>query len=700
MSRRGRSHTRLSHAASISWTQARVVFLAHWRVFAAVGAVFALLSVIFALCEPPRLRATAVLKLKVFDIGKAVNNDPLKGSDSSSQKELLDSQAKLIRLKDFEEELAKVAPAELRGEQLALAWGMGERFRVNLLLRRMGVSSREPASVDVTTLTSGELLALLSRITEVIPNYEDGTLAVQVDALNEETARKVALTMAQAYIATSRKLELQEIQSSITFLRSQRDLLRKRLVEAEDSMRRFFQDNPILANETVKKAALEDTARLQGEFTAKTDELDASRRLLEFYKKKFSGFMKSSDTTTEVYDKFKQELVELKYKRKKYIFQGYAETHEGIIELDEKIKNAERVLASAGDITGKNVVSVDHEAKLSAKIVELQDLIKKQEIDLEALKVRKANAEKRSTIDPDQELLLDDFQRDVRLSREMFDEISRRLETATMRLAASEGYLTLLLSPNFATLVRSLPTGKRVVFSFLVGFVLAVAAGLSLAVARRLVIDELNVNDMGLKYAGDLRTTNSTRAKVLLNLGCTYRGEGVGKAEIVLCSSPSGTAGVAQVLMLTDYLGKQKEKSLFIIVGDMDISGHFQMRSDLGYAKVFTSADGTQFILQISDEDTIYSIRECLAITESQYRLKYSMVFLYIQSGAECLAYPFGQQLADKMLLIGPSAKHSSAEYFKLVEGFKNIDEVYVALTETQRKAPGFLGRHLPGARP
>lgn len=683
MSRMGR-HTRFTYAASLTWGQARVILSLYWRQCLLGAFVFAGISILSSLSEPARYQSVAVLKVKTFDISRSLNAEQLKDGDAASGREVVDRQARLAASGEFGEELARVVSEDPERTQLRLSWGVGDRFRLALALGRLGMGDADLPAISTDTLTPNELAALFGSMADIRSNYLEASIEIRVQSLHRETAIKVANYMGQALVRASSRNERAEIGKSLEFLRDQKDKLRHRLVDSEESLKQFYRENPGLASETARRSITEDANSLGDELKKKTDELLASKRLLEFYKKRFSSFMKNSDTTTEVYDKFKQELVELKYRRKKFIFQGYSESHEGIREIDEKIAMAEKVLNSAGDLTGRNVVSVQNEGQLSEKIVTLQDTIKKIEIDIDGTNKRKAEADARSKVLPEKEMLHTDFQRDVRISREIFDDVSRRLELAEVRASNAHGVLSLLTAVS-AALVHRLPAGKKVFFFALMGFVLTAAASVLLAVARKLIVDELNVLEMGFKFAGNLRPSNSDRAKVLLNLGCDYRPEKTGDPTIVLCSSPKGDAGAAQVLLLTEHLARQREKSLFIIVGSLDISRHFTLRSDLEYARVYTSADGGQFILQISDEETVYSIRECLAIVEAQYRVKYSMIFLYFQEGDECLVYAYGQQLASKMLLIGPKAGCTSAEYFRLVDGFQNLDEVYVALTETKR---------------
>ncbi len=681
MSRMGRSHTRLTYAASITWSQAKVILSMYWRHCFAGAFLFSFLSIVFAFTEPPRYRSKAVVKVNAVEAAKSQDISVLA---SMNKKDLIDSQIKLLQMTEFEEELKKIVANDPENNQLNLAWGIGEKFRLSLLFNRIGISQDLKSKVDINTLSGQELLALFSAISEIKANHPESAFEIQVDALQPETAQKVAAYLAEGYIKTSDIFYKKEVDASMLALRKQKEDLRKRLVDSEEALREFYRENPLLANEADKQSVSKNANSLKSDYNAKIDELNSNRRLLEFYKKRFSSFMKNSDTTTEVFDKFKQELIELKYRRKKFLFQGYTEDNPGIKEIDEKIINVEKILNSAGDMSGRNVVSVGHEAELSKKIVELQDTIKKEEIELDQIEKRMKAAEQSSKMLPDQQILLDNFQRDVRIARELFEDVSKRIEVTEIKNNTHESILTLLPTRSYAYPVKSLPTGSRLFFSFLVGLVFTAAATIIFAIIRKKVIDELNVAEMGFKYAGDLKPSNSNKAKVLLSLGCNYRSD-KGDAAIVLCSSPKGNVGVSQVLLLTDYLAKQKERSLFIIVGEIDISDHFQLRANLQYAKVFCSADNSQFILQISDEETLYSIRECLEITERQYKVKFSMVFLYIDQGAECLAYPHCQQLADKLLLIGPSATCSSWEYFRLVEGFQNLDEVYVSLTEAKR---------------
>jgi uncharacterized protein involved in exopolysaccharide biosynthesis len=685
MSRTGRSHTRLTYAASLTVGQAKIILGLYWKQCLLGAALCSLFTVILALCEPSKFQSQVLLKVKTFDISRSSAAEMLRDSDSASKKEIVDRQAQLASAKDFAEELSRLLLNDPERAKLKLNWGLGERFRMNLLLTRTGLGGMEIPPVNLEALRPEERAALVAAMTEIRPNYLENTIQVKVASTDPFTAKRISLLVGQSFVHASRQGEQREISDSLQFLHAQKGRLRERLIQAEDDLKNFFKENPLLASETARKSITEEATTIKEDLARKADELKSNERLLQFYKSKFSSFLSSSDTTTEVYDKFKQELVELKYQRKKFIFQGYSPEHEGIQEIDQKITNVEKVLASAGDISGRNVVSVGHEAQLSEKIVNLQDQIKKQQIEIDTLRGRQVSAEARTKTLPEQEMLYGDFQREVRLSREMFDEIARRVEVAELRAANGDGILSLASAEPHTSQVPNLPTGKRVVFAFIVGLLMAGAASFFWAVARKRIVDELSVHGMGFKFAGNLRPSNTEKAKLLLNLGCSYSQTMREKPSIILCSSPKGVSQVAQVLSLTDYLGKQKERSLFIIVGDAGIHNHFRLRTDLGYAKVYSSADGIQFVLQITDEETVHSIRECLALVEAHYKVKYSMIFLFIENGSECLVYPYGQKLADKMLLIGPSAQCSAGEYFHLVDGFEKLDEVYVALTQPRR---------------
>lgn len=683
MSRR-RGHTRLTYAAAITWTQIRIVLQQNWRLCLVGATLIAAFSAVLALGEPAKFRVATLLMVKTVDAGKASAANPLVDSDSASNKDLLDRQARIHRVTEFTEELATAVHADTTAKNLKLTWGVGERYRLQLFLKQLGLGRGDFYGVQTENLSPLELRALFLNMSTVVPNYSDNSFEIRVEALDPSTALRVVDYLAIAYVKTSERLAIHDLQTAIETLTGQKEKLRQRLMEAEGGLKQFYKENPVFANEASGKAVSDTAADVKQEFTRKDEELRSNRHLLDFYKKKFTSFVKSVDTTTEVYDKFKQELIELKYKKKKFLFQGYSPENEGIKEIDANIASIEKMLESAGDMSGRNMVSVGHESQLSSKIVELQDTIKRQEIELESVRKRRDGADERNKVMPEQRMLHEDFQREVRISRELFEDVSRRLEIAQMRVSNVDSPLNRLFVPSAVEQISALPALRRILFSFLVGLLFSAAACVAVSLLRRKVVDEANVFGMGLKFAGTLRPGNADRAKVLLNLGCEYKREKTGESSIVLCSSP-GPGSINDVLLLTEYLAKQKEKSLFIVVGSMDVRSHFRLISDLGYANVFSSEDGEEFLLQISDEETLYSVQDCLKILEAHYRVKYSMIFMYIQNGADCLVYPFGQQLADKMLLIGPSARYSSHDYFRLAEGFRNTDEVYVALTDWTR---------------
>jgi hypothetical protein len=532
--------------------------------------------------------------------------------------------------------------------------------------------------------SESDIVTLVLNYLTIEPIYNEKLVRISVRTITPKVAQLLAEVVSRSVIDAATELDKSEISLTVQRLSAQKDSLRKRLVEEQENLKIFYTENPVFANEQFRSQAVREESTLRQEYSRRQEELKTNIRVLEFYKKRYGNFFSNSDSTTEVYDKFKQELIELKYKKKKYLFEGYTETDEGIKDLDEKISHIEKILSTSGSMANKRVVSVDNESRLSQKIVELQDTIKKEEIEIASLAQQVQNVEERSKVRPQLEMLNDDFQREVKLARELFEDVSRRLEQALIRQTSYTCDLTVVITASVATAVLTIGLLKSLIFSFLVGIVLCFAIAILSSLIRRMVIDDQSVEDMGLKFAGELGVGNSARAEILSNLGCLYRDQSDKPPPIVLCTSIKESAGIKQVLSLTNYLAMQKEKTLFIIVGRMDLHDNFKIKSDLGYAKVYCSLDGKQFVLQLADEESMDSIHECLQILEAQFKVRYSMVLLYIQDGIDCLAYPMGQHLANKMLVIGTAGKNRAGDYFKLIQGFKNLDEVYIALDRTK----------------
>ncbi|MGZ6469350.1 MAG: hypothetical protein ACXWQJ_18760, partial [Bdellovibrionota bacterium] len=641
--------------------------------FALAGALFSLVTGLF---EIPYYESYSKIQFKSFDMGKSVAQTMLQDADSLNMKEVMDRVVSLLRSDSFHEELATVIKNDRNKSNLVLAWAVGKRMRLQYAMRRLGLSTSEEPQIDLDSLSEEEVSALLGKMIDVFPDYKEQSELIKITGLEPVTVQKVNSFVATALMSASEKIKAAEIKRSIDYLERQKEAARVKMVEAGNNLRLFYSDNPELAGQATRSSPMEERSELQGEKEKVTEQLESNKKLLAFYRQKYLNFSKDSDTTAEVYNKFKQELIELKYKRKKFLFEGYDEKNEGILELDSKIANLEKILSASGSenagIGEKHLVGIGHDQNLSEKILELQDSLKKQQFELESLTTRikkitpQANGISKSI------LLMENLKTEARMANELFEELSKKCEYAKMRKGGDDQLMRQSESPSLPQGPVNIPTTLKVFFSFFVGLALAISWLIMNLIFTTKITDWQSVEDLGINFAGILHDFDPDLSEILMNLDCLDRDPGT-ETPIVLCTSPEQSIPYQDIQLLSGYLARQKEKSLFIIVGETEINRRFELVNDLDFAKVFAHQNGKEYLLQISDKNTIKALRESIKILEDSYDLRYSCIFLYFVDGINNPNYHVGLKLASKVLLLGVPAKFSGGEYFKLIYGMKDL---------------------------
>lgn len=699
MSRRKPEH---SGSGSITPGQLWILVKVNKRFCVSLGLLGAFFAFVLGLMEVPYYSSTSKLQFKSADVGKTLVQAVINESDNLGIKEFMDRSLGVVRSDSFREELAAQIKAAEGKRRLVLAWAVGSRLRIQYALERLGISRPQYEPIDLDSLSKDEIAALLIKMINATPDYKEQTAEIAITGLEPLTVSRINSIVVEALIQTNGKIKQAELEKSIDFLRSQRESARQKLVEANDNLRLFYQEHPEMMSNQQKPNAIDERADLIDQKKKLIEDQESNRKLLAFYKKKYMNFGKDSDTTAEVFNKFKAELVELKYKRKKFIFQGYSEKDDGILELDKKIAELEKILSNSNNqhVEEARLVGVGHDQTISDKIMELQDTIKKQQFEVEAItkRLEKVNP---NTGDMSRALMLvENLKLDVRLATSLFEEITKKLEYAEMRKSGGDDEQILLKdSPSVPIRSNGSPIVLRVFFAFCVGLMLAISWLVLSATFSFRITDWQNVVDMGLNYIGLLHDYDPDLSEILMNLDCLDKGDS-GEVPILLCTSPEESVSFEEVQMLSNFLARQGELSLFILVGETRLNPRFRLVSDIGFAKVYSHPNEKEFVLQIDDRESIKSLRECIKILEDTYKVRYACVFLYFLRGLNDPSYHLGLKIASKILLLGPPAKYTSEDYFKLVYGLKDLSSTNFAFAElsigrpkarsSRRRAPDF----------
>ncbi len=655
---------------------------------AIVGAGMVLSAALVAgvgLFEIPRYVSQSKVQFKTFDAGKSIAPSIVQAIDELDTRDVMDRSLAILNSDLFQDELANFAQQDTAERRLVLSWGQGIRMRLAYARKKLGLGEVNHENVKLNELSKVEVASLLLKMVEVQPDYKDKTATVSISALDALTAQQINYTVVKAFISANEKLRADEEAKFIEFLSKQREDAQRKLVAANESLQVFYAQNPELVNTHTQSNLMESQSETRAQREKMVEQLEANRKLLAFYREKYMNFTSEADSTAEVYNKFKQDLIELKYQRKKYIFEGYDEKNDGIVEIDRKIADIEKILSNTGaksiGISNKRLVSIGHEQNISQKILELQDSLKKQQFEIESLDSRLNKTKPKAEAASKSLLALENLRREVRLATELFEELSKKFEYAHIRKNNDERQITLKESPSFPQTPVNVPRALRIFFAFFIGVALAISWLILHSISTLKITDWQSVEDMGLNFAGTLRDYDPDLSEILLNLNC-LDSDTDAKTPIVLCASPQESVRYEQVLLLTNYLARQDEKSLFVLVGDAPVHTKFDLVSDLGFAKVYVGKNSKEFFLQVTDKSTIKSLPECIEILEKTYSLKYACVFLLFVAGINDPNYHVGLKLASKVLLLGAATKYNRADYFRLLFGLKDTSNSNLAFVE------------------
>lgn len=675
-------------STSLTPTQFWILVRENRRASVLAGLAGALLMFVACLFEVPYFTSTAKLQFKIADTGKTVIATVLNEADGLGVKEFMDRSVDVVRSDSFHEELAALVKSSEERDRLVLAWAVGARLRLQYARARLGIGEVHYEKIPVEELSQEEIAALLGKMISIIPDYKMQSADVSISALDGPTAERVNSLVIRALINTNEKIKAREMDKAIDFLEQQKNAARKKLAEANDNLQIFYHEHPEMIGLGTRPTAEDERTALVSQRDRVRESLQSNRKLLDFYRQKYASFGKDSDSTAEVFNKFKQELIELKYRRKKYIFQGYDEKNEGIVELDKKIAETEKILAGAGaDANGaKHLVGVGHDQNLSEKILELQESIKKQEFEAESIEARLSKMSSKSHNLSQSMLLLENLKGDVRMNTELFEELNKKVEYAQMRRNGDEQQILVKESPSLPLTSSGAPLRWRILFAFIVGMAVHTSWLILSMLFSTKIIDWQNVEDFGVNFAGVLREYDPDLAEILTNLDCLDRPDHV-ETPIVLCAAPENSVSQAELHLLTSYLASHEEKSLLTVVGQSTVLPNYRLTSDIGFAKVYTSANEKEFVLQITERESIKSLREVVKILEENYRLRYSCVFLFFTEGVADANYYVGLKMASKVLLLGRPARYTAAQYLNLLKGIKDLRIANFAFVDLRRAA-------------
>lgn len=118
----------------------------------------------------------------------------------------------------------------------------------------------------------------LSKNTKIIAGKKDSIIVIEVDAATPKLAAEMANAFIEELDRLLQGLALQEAKGRLAFLEKERLQASQKLSKAEDSVRRFSEQNSVLQIDTQTRGAIEYIARLRAEIDAKEVSIQVLRQ--------------------------------------------------------------------------------------------------------------------------------------------------------------------------------------------------------------------------------------------------------------------------------------------------------------------------------------------------------------------------------------------------------------------------------------
>ena len=633
------------------------------------------------LTEVPLFVSTSKLQLQTFDVGRSVDNRASVANDVMNESIRLNNAVLVFQSEAFLNELAKELQLNKDKSSLVLSWGVGRRLKFSYALYRLGLTKVEYQRVDLNKLSTEELGLLLSGMIQVKPVSTEQTIEVRISALEEKTAYAINRAVLSAFVRANQKLDQDEYDRSIAFLNEQVKATKERMDGAELKLADYVRGHMNVTTSSTSGTFMSEFVSTRLKKQELQGNIEADKQLLAHLSAKLNTLNGSTESSSEVIEALKMELIQLKYQKAKLLEQGYANDHPGVLALNLKITSSEEFIhrgdkqksIDARDVYG----ATEYRKDLAGKIIQIQELLMKQELQLKGLGTRIQEMEVEANDIPSNELTVNSIKREVTQAAELYSELMHRLELMRVRSQASKGTLREVTSPNALTAPNAIPFWPKIIFGIFAGFAFGISVVLLIDTLKPRLVMREDVESSGFQFAGKYRGTIDSCAEVLAAMECIFtRRKEDDPTPIVLCGSATPALTLSTFIPLIDYMASRDESVLLVAEDDTLVPSGYDDYNLLEGVKLYRYPGGKKDLIQVSSAEHFGVVKLLLA----EYASSYSAVFLFVARGSESSVYSLCRSVANRILLFGEEGCHTMDDYRNLSAGFTDKKQIYTAL--------------------
>ncbi len=635
-----------------------------------------------ALTEVPLYISTSKLQLQNFDIGRSVDAKAAVAADVMSESTRLNNAVLVFQSETFLNELAKELNANHDKEKLVLSWGIGRKLKLSYALFRLGITDVQYQRVDTAKLSLEELGLLLSGMIQITALATDETIEVKISALEEKTAYSINRAVLTAFARANERLDQDEFDRSIKFLKDQAEVVHDKLDAAEQKLADYMKGHLNVATDGVSTAFMSEFLGLRMKRQEVQKSIEADRQLIAQLNGKLKSLDGNEGSAAEVLEALKTEVVQLNYQKAKLLEQAYAPDHPGVLAIERRIDNSRdfirksqsKVAIEAKDVYGPG----EYRRSLAGKIIQTQDGLAKQELALKGILERLRGMEGEVNNLPLNGIAVSSLKREVGQNAELHGELVRRLEMMRVRSQASKSTLREVTAPNALNAPNTIPFLPKFAFGLLAGFFVGISAILLMDAIRPRVVIRGDVESAGFRYAGRFSSSRDSCAEVLAALECIFKQKSKWDepTPIVLCGSATPALTLHTFLPLIDYMASRNQNVLLVAEDPTWIPGNYESCSLIDGVKIYRFDQGRKDIVHIHGAENFGVIRMVL----EEYAEHYSSVFLFVAKGSESSVYSLCRGIANRILMFGEEGSHSVEDFRTLSAGFHDPAQVFTAL--------------------
>jgi hypothetical protein len=377
-------------------------------------------------------------------------------------------------------------------------------------------------------------------------------------------------------------------------------------------------------------------------------------------------------------------LVELKYTRMSLKRNGYSERDTGVIELDQKIRNIEKLvtdarrgLSSTGDDFNG---STDFQKDVVTKVAQLEDSLIKDQYELKSVDENIGTIEKEVKEIPQKGIIKNSLKREIETFSMLHADMFKRMHLTTINSLQDRGNFIIAKDPGFPGAPINLPISKKLLFSIFIGVALAFSIILVRESLSPKIIERGDLENAGFGFAGRYNNSLASRAEILASIDClpVNAPERTG-TQVILCASPFTGVDIRYFEPLAKYLADRSKKTLMVAIGHTIIPEGYEKVNTSRFVHFFKYPGGNEDLVWVLEGDAFDSVKSVL----DQQKDSYHTIFIFVQDALNSSVYSLTQKMADKLFLVGETGKHSLKEYLALTKGFSKRTEMYAALLQS-----------------